>query len=93
MIETLILASYTYYIEGHHNRWKKRCNKAHQDIYSFIDMFKHEQLLAADERQRHEAGAAPPKRRSATHIGEEALYRLWDKLEKIPINRDTLFNY
>jgi hypothetical protein len=76
MIETLILASYTYYIEGCHNKWKKLCNKAHQDIYSFIDMFKHEQLIAANERQRHETGRSPPKRRSATRIAEEAMYRL-----------------
>jgi hypothetical protein len=38
-------------------------------------MFKDQQLLAADERQRHEAGASSPKRRSATPIAEEALYQ------------------
>jgi hypothetical protein len=77
------------YLEGRHNRWKKRSTKAHSDIYTCIDMFKSEQILAADERQRHEAGAAPPKRRKATRIAEESLYRLWDKLERKQINRET----
>ncbi len=77
------------YLEGRHNRWKKRSIKPHDDIYSCIDMFKHEQLLVADERQRHEAGAAPPKRRKRTRIAEESLCRLWDKLEKKQINRET----
>ncbi|CAF1360795.1 unnamed protein product, partial [Rotaria sp. Silwood1] len=35
------------YLEGRHNRWKKRATKPHNDIYVCIDMFKHEQLLAA----------------------------------------------
>jgi hypothetical protein len=39
-------------------------------------MFKNEQLLAADERERHEAGAPPQKRRKATRIAEESLHRL-----------------
>jgi hypothetical protein len=51
-------------------------------------MFKNEQLLAADERQRHEAGAPPPKRRRATRIAEESLYRLWDKLDRKQIDRE-----
>lgn len=77
------------HIEGRHNRWKKRSSKPHSDIYTCIDMFKNEQLLAADERQRHEAGAAPPKRRRSTRIAEESLYRLWDKLEKKQIDKQT----
>jgi len=76
------------YLEGHHNRWKKRSRKAHDDIFSCIDMFKHEQLLADDERERFETGAAPPKRRKATRIAEESLYRLWDKLDKQQIDRN-----
>ncbi|CAF1442290.1 unnamed protein product [Rotaria sordida] len=76
------------YLEGRHNRWKKRSTKPHNDIYICIDMFKHEQLLASDERQRHEAGAPPPKRRKKTCIAEESLSRLWDKLEKNQITRD-----
>ena len=76
------------YLEGRHNRWKKRSTKAHDDIFSCIDMFKHEQLLAADERERHETGAAPPKRRKPNRIAEESLYRLWDKLEKEQIDRE-----
>jgi len=39
-------------------------------------MFKNEQLLAADERERHEAGASPPKRRKATRIAKELLHCL-----------------
>ncbi|CAF3603015.1 unnamed protein product [Rotaria sp. Silwood1] len=73
---------------GRHNRWKKRSTKPHNDIYMCIDMYKHEQLLASDERQRHEAGAPPPKRRKKTCIAEESLSRLWDKLEKNQITRD-----
>ena len=46
----------------YYNRWKKRATKSHNHIFAYIDMFKDEQLLAADERQRHEAGASPPKR-------------------------------
>ncbi len=76
------------YLEGRHNRWKKRSTKAHNDIYSCIDMFKHEQLFAADQRERHEAGAAPPKRRKSTRIAEESLSRLWDKFEKNQIDRE-----
>ncbi|CAF1397524.1 unnamed protein product [Rotaria magnacalcarata] len=49
-------------------------------------MFKDEQLLVADERQRHEAGAPPPKRRRNTRIAEESLNRLWDKLQKNQIS-------
>ena len=51
------------YLEGRYNRWKKQATKPHNHIFAFIDMFKGEQLLAADERQRHEAEAPPPKRR------------------------------
>ena len=51
-------------------------------------MFKDEQLLAADERQRHEAGAPPSKRRKNTRIAEEILNRVWDKLESNQISRD-----
>jgi hypothetical protein len=76
------------HLEGHHNRWKKRSIKSHNDIYACIDMFKNEQLLAADARQRHEAGAPPPKRRRATRIAEESLYRLWDKLDRKQIDRE-----
>ncbi|CAF5004729.1 unnamed protein product, partial [Rotaria sp. Silwood1] len=81
------------YLEGRHNRWKKRAIKPHNDIYACIDMFKNEQLLAADERQRHEAGAAPPKRRKNTRIAEESLSRLWDKLEKNQISRENFLKY
>jgi len=77
------------YLEGNHNRWKKRSSKAHDDIYTCIDLFKHEQLLAADERQRHVAGAAPPKRKKKNRIAEECLWRLWHKLEKKEINTQT----
>ncbi|CAF4399856.1 unnamed protein product [Rotaria magnacalcarata] len=52
-------------------------------------MFKDEQLLVADERQRHEAGAPPPKRRRNTRIAEESLNRLWDKLQKNQISKET----
>ncbi len=52
-------------------------------------MFKHEQLLAADERERHEAGATPPKRRKNNRIAEESLYRLWNKLDKHEIDTET----
>ena len=38
------------YLEGRHNRWKKRATKSHNHIFAYIDMFKDEQLLAADER-------------------------------------------
>jgi hypothetical protein len=76
------------YLEGRQNRWKKRSTKSHEDIYTCIDMFKNEQLLAADERERHEAGAPPPKRRKATRIAEESLHRLWDKLDRKQINRE-----
>jgi hypothetical protein len=51
-------------------------------------MFKHEQLLASDERQRHEAGASPPKRRKTTRVAEESLCRLWEKLEKDQISKE-----
>ncbi|CAF2209980.1 unnamed protein product [Rotaria magnacalcarata] len=77
------------HIEGRHNKWKKRSTKPHHDMYSCIDMFKSEQLLASDERHRHEAGAPPPKRRRATRIAEESLYHLWDKLEKKQIDKET----
>jgi hypothetical protein len=76
------------YLEGRHNRWKKRSTKPHNDIYNCIDMFKHEQLLASDERQRHEAGASPPKRRKTTRVAEESLCRLWEKLEKDQISKE-----
>ncbi len=76
------------YLEGRHNRWKKRSTKSHQDIYTCIDMFKNEQLLAADERERHEAGAPPQKRRKAIHIAEESLHRLQDKLDRKQIDRE-----
>ncbi|CAF1249125.1 unnamed protein product [Adineta steineri] len=76
------------YLEGRHNRWKKRSTKSHHDIYICIDMFKIDQLLAADGRERHEAGAAPPKRRKNTRIAEESLSRLWDKLEKDQITKE-----
>ncbi|CAF2125984.1 unnamed protein product [Rotaria magnacalcarata] len=33
------------YLEGRHNKWKKRAIKPHNDIYACIDMFKDEQLL------------------------------------------------
>ncbi|CAF1544720.1 unnamed protein product [Rotaria sordida] len=77
------------YIEGRHNKWKKRSTRPHPDIYAFIDLFKNEQLLAQDQRQRHEAGAAPPKRKKTIRIAEESLYRLWDKLEKTQIDTKT----
>ncbi|CAM4830107.1 unnamed protein product [Rotaria magnacalcarata] len=77
------------HIEGRHNKWKKRSTKPHHDMYSCIDMFKSEQLLASNERHRHEAGAPPPKRRRGTRIAEESLYRLWDKLEKKQIDKET----
>jgi hypothetical protein len=76
------------YLEGRHNRWKKRATKPHNDIYMCIEMFKHEQLLVSDERERHEAGAAPPKKRKSTRIAEESLLRLWDKLDKNQINQE-----
>ena len=76
------------YLEGRHNRWKKRATKSHNHIFAYIDTFKDEQLLAADERQRHKAGAPPPKRRKNTRIAEEILNRLWDKLESNQISRD-----
>ncbi|CAM4850682.1 unnamed protein product [Rotaria magnacalcarata] len=68
---------------------EKRAIKPHNDIYACIDMFKDEQLLVADERQRHEAGAPPPKRRRNTRIAEESLNRLWDKLQKNQISKET----
>jgi hypothetical protein len=77
------------YLEGRHNRWKKRSTKPHNDIYACIDMFKNEQLLAAIERQRHEAGAPPPKQRKTIRIAEDSLHRLWDKLDRKDIDRDT----
>lgn len=77
------------YLEGRHNRWKKRSSKAHNDIYTCIDLFKHEQLLTADERQRHQSGAPPPKRQRKNRIAEESLGRLWDKLEKKQIDIET----
>ncbi|CAM4971374.1 unnamed protein product [Rotaria socialis] len=77
------------YLEGRHNKWKKRAIKPHNDIYACIDMFKDEPLLVADERQRHEAGAPPPKRRRNTRIAEESLNRLWDKLQKNQISKET----
>jgi hypothetical protein len=52
-------------------------------------MFQSEQLLAADERQRHGACVESPKRRKATRIAEESLYHLWNKLERNEINRET----
>lgn len=76
------------YLEGRHNKWKRRSTKAHSDIYVCIDMFKHEQLLTADERERHETGAPPPKRRKNTRIAEQSLIRLWDKLDKNQISRE-----
>jgi len=51
-------------------------------------MFRYDQLLVEDERQRHEAGAAIPKRRRATLIAKESLCRLWDNLEKNQINKE-----
>ncbi|CAF3552146.1 unnamed protein product [Rotaria socialis] len=77
------------YLEERHNKWNKRAIKPHNDIYACIDMFKDEQLLVADERQRHEAGAPPPKRRRNTRIAEESLNRLWDKLQKNQISKET----
>ena len=77
------------YLEGRHNRWKKRSTKAHADIYTCIHMFKSEQLLAADARRRHEAGSSPPRKRKNIHIAENSLHRLWDKLEKHQINQAT----
>ncbi len=77
------------YLEGRHNKWKKRSTKAHSDIYTCIDMFKSEQLLAADQRRRHEAGAPPPKRRKTVRVAEESLHRLWDKLDRNQIDQAT----
>ena len=77
------------YLEGRHNRWKKRSTKAHADIYTCIDMFKSEQLLAADARRRHEAGTSPSGKRKNIRIAENSLNRLWDKLEKQQINPET----
>jgi hypothetical protein len=68
---------------------EKRSSKPHHDIYSCIDMFKLEQFLAKDERLRDEEGAAPPKRRRGVRIAEESLGRLWDKLEKKQIDKQT----
>jgi len=46
-------------------------------------MFKNEQLLAADERERHEEGTPPPpKRRKVARIAEESLHHLRDKLDR-----------
>ncbi len=45
-------------------------------------MFRYDQLLVEDERQRHETGAAIPKRRRVTRIAKESLCRLQDNLEK-----------
>ena len=47
---------------------KKRSTKAHVDIYTCIDMFKSEQLLAADARRRYEAGTSPPRKRKNIRI-------------------------
>ncbi|CAF3072992.1 unnamed protein product [Rotaria sp. Silwood2] len=69
--------------------WKKRSAKPHNDVYTCINMFKHEQLLAADERRRNETGTASLKRRRATRIAEETLCRLWHKLENQKIDRVT----
>ncbi|CAF1328741.1 unnamed protein product [Rotaria sp. Silwood1] len=77
------------HIEERHNRWKLTSTKPQNDIYTCIDMFKQEQLLAADEHHRHETGAAIPKHRRATRIADESLYRLWDKLEKKQIDTET----
>ena len=77
------------YLEGQHNRWKKRSLKPHDDIYRCIDMFKDEQLIANDRRQRHDAGEAPPKRQRKNCIAEEALFRLWKRYEKNKISRET----
>ena len=77
------------YIEGGHNRWKKRSTKAHADIYSCIDLFKSEQLLAADTRRRHEAGTSPPRKRKNIRTAENSLNLLWDKLEKRQIDQKT----
>ncbi len=76
------------YLEGRHNRLKKRSCKAHQDIYSCIDLLKNEQLLSADDKQRIETGEAPPKRRKKSRDAEQALYRLWDKLDKEQISTE-----
>ena len=70
------------YLERRHNRWKKRAARPHNHIFACIDMFKDEQLLAADQRQRHETGESPPKRRKNIRIAEQSLNRLWDRLEK-----------
>lgn len=52
-------------------------------------MFKNEQLLAADERERHEEGTPPPpKRRKVARIAEESLHHLRDKLDRKQINRE-----
>ena len=77
------------YLEGRHNRWKKISASSHNDVYTCIDMFKNEQLLAADEHKRDETGAPPPKRRRTTRIAEETLCRLWNKLENHKIDRAT----
>ena len=37
------------YLEGRHNRWKKRATKPHNQVFACTGMFKDEQLLAADE--------------------------------------------
>ncbi|CAF3851266.1 unnamed protein product [Rotaria sordida] len=96
-LESTITSSYQqqinmfleYHRKRRHNKWKKRSTRPHPDIYAFIDLFKNEQLLAQDQRQRHEAGAAPPKRKKTIRIAEESLYRLWDKLEKTQIDTKT----
>lgn len=76
------------YLEGRHNRWKKQSRKAHDDIFACIDLFKNEQLFAFDERERHETGATPSKRRKNVRIAEDALNRLWDRLDKQQIDED-----
>jgi hypothetical protein len=52
-------------------------------------MFKNEQLVANDHRERCDAGEAPPKRQRKSRIAEEALIRLWGRYEKKKISRET----
>ncbi|CAF1477028.1 unnamed protein product [Adineta ricciae] len=55
------------HLEGQHNRWKKRSLKPHDDIYRCIDMIKNEQVVANDQRERCDAGEAPPKRKKKSY--------------------------
>ena len=64
------------YPEERHNRWKQRATKPHNHTFACIDMFKDEQLLASDERQRHEAAATSLKCKKNICIAEESLNRL-----------------